>query len=325
MNSAKKILIVGCGNIGSRHLQAVAKLSNVAVIDIIEPNSHSQTVAKSRFEEIPIDKNLRINWYKSLDSFEEESDLVIIATSSKGRVKIIETLLALGHKRFLIEKMVCQSQEEYEHLINIMARYKAIGWVNTPRRYYQSYRNLRTIFNAKNSIYLSVTAGNEGLGSNAIHFIDLFSWFSGEYNIHLKGDFLNNQIFTTKRGAEYKEFAGTIIGSTDNNKSLLTISFLPFDTIPLVVTIIGNDNHFIIDETNNNFYSIKSRKELKINNITEYTSNLTTKIVTDIFEKKFCSLPTVQESSFAHYQLFNIFNEHLKKVTKNEIRICPIS
>ena len=53
---SKKIILVGCGNIGSRHLQAVVKLKNNISIEIVEPNIKSQRRAKSRLEEINYNK-----------------------------------------------------------------------------------------------------------------------------------------------------------------------------------------------------------------------------------------------------------------------------
>ena len=48
----KKILLVGCGNIGSRHLQALAKLPFEVNVEIIEPNKISQQLAIKRLNEI---------------------------------------------------------------------------------------------------------------------------------------------------------------------------------------------------------------------------------------------------------------------------------
>ena len=44
----KRIILVGCGNIGSRHLQAIAKLSYDIQVDIVEPNNDAVSLAKTR-------------------------------------------------------------------------------------------------------------------------------------------------------------------------------------------------------------------------------------------------------------------------------------
>ena len=40
----KSVLLVGCGEIGSRHLQALVKIDNI-IINIVEPNSESRKIA----------------------------------------------------------------------------------------------------------------------------------------------------------------------------------------------------------------------------------------------------------------------------------------
>ena len=57
MEKNKKIILVGCGNVGSRHLQAIVKLRYPISIEIIEPNLKAQTIAKSRLNEIKYNKS----------------------------------------------------------------------------------------------------------------------------------------------------------------------------------------------------------------------------------------------------------------------------
>ena len=47
-----RVLLVGCGNVGSRHLQALVKIPFPLKIDIIEPNPSSKKLGLSRLEEI---------------------------------------------------------------------------------------------------------------------------------------------------------------------------------------------------------------------------------------------------------------------------------
>ena len=110
--------MIGCGNIGSRHLQAVIKVKGVTSVEIVEPNIKSQKTAKLRLNKIEFNKlKQKIFWHKSLSTIKNQSDLVIVATNSKGRVDLIQKLLELGHRKFIVEKMVCQSVEEYKKLL----------------------------------------------------------------------------------------------------------------------------------------------------------------------------------------------------------------
>ena len=142
----KSILLVGCGNIGSRHLQALVQLQTQVEIHIVEKSSNSQKLAKLRLDEISYDKkNHFIFWYKSLNDVKKTGNLAIIATLSPGRTKIIISLLKKGYKKFLIEKVVCQSKKEYELLLKQMKLFNAKGWVNNNRRYFDSYQQIKII------------------------------------------------------------------------------------------------------------------------------------------------------------------------------------
>ncbi|MGH9878163.1 MAG: Gfo/Idh/MocA family oxidoreductase [Nitrososphaerales archaeon] len=323
----KRITLVGCGNIGSRHLQAIAKLSFPCSVQIIEPSETAQRIAKSRLAEVPHFTNkIDFHWNVSLRDLKSESDLTIVATSSVGRVEIINQLIELGHSRFLIEKMVCQSAKDYEFLTRRMQSFNAKGWVNIPRRYYASYQNIRQHVRGDSPLQMSVVAGNEGLGSNAIHFIDLFCWFCNEPRLELSGDLLEKQLFPNKRGENLLEFAGTIAGGSAGGSSL-NISFLSSsDRMPLIVSIGSKGAHIIVNETEGQLLSLTAEsRPLSEEFKTEFVSNTTTRIADEILNRDACSLPTVQDSYFAHAELFRIFNAHIKKLTNEERELCPIT
>ena len=320
-NLTKKILLVGCGNIGSRHLQALVKIPYETEIEIIEPNIDAQNLAKSRLNESPFEESLfRIKW-STIDN-PKTYDLVILATPSKNRFELIKTLVNAGNRRFLVEKMVCQSKQEYEFILSLINSTDSKAWVNASRRYYDSYQKIKNQFDHNSQIHIYVNTGNLGLGSNAIHFIDLFSWFIENEDFTLNGDFLNNEIQENKRGIEYKEFSGMIIGKSTKN-STITLNFSQNEGLPLYVSFFQNDKSFLIDETNEILFDHNSEKKTKF--LVEFQSTLTTKIVKDIFEHDKSLLPTLEESKIVHYELFRIFNSHIKKITDMEVEKCPIT
>lgn len=321
----RKFILVGCGNVGSRHLQALAKLPFEIHVDIVEPNDDAKKLGEFRLNEIQYDKTNHIfSWHRSINELTNKSDLAIIATTSVGRVDIITKLLDSGHTRFLIEKVVCQSTEEYDNLLSKMKLFNAKGWVNTNQRYFKTYQKIKDYFRESQIIHLSVTtSANRGLGTNAIHYIDLFSWLSGDHKIRLNGEFLFNALFPNKRGNHFMDFAGTIIGSINNGSSLV-LTFIPDTNLPLIINIIGKNKHLMIDETNEKIINLINGDhsfEYKY----EHPSNLTTRIVQDILEKDYCLLPTLADLYYPHKELFHIFNSHIKKIMNEEKRLCPIT
>jgi hypothetical protein len=321
----KRIAIVGCGGIGSRHLQAVAKLPVPCSVQIVEPSEAAQRLAKSRLAEIPNAKRGNdFKWSTSIQELKGDFDLSIVATSSAGRVEIINQLLELGHLRFLVEKMVCQSAREYRSLIKSLYSFGAKGWVNTPRRYYNSYQRIKQRFGSDVTIHMSVLAGNEGLGSNAIHFIDLFLWFCNEKKLRLNGALLDRQLFPNKRGSDLLEFAGTIKGASAEDS--LNISFLTQLDIPLLVTLTSGKTRMIINESAQEMLNLGPKdRAFRERFMNENVSDTTTKIANDILSRDDCLLATVKDSYFAHAELFRIFNTHIKKIRKEARELCPIT
>jgi len=322
----KKICLIGCGNIGSRHLQGLVKTSFPIDIKIIEPSSESQKLGKHRLSEIQYDKELHsISWMKNIDELNDKPDLTIIATLSVGRVDLICKLLEMGHSRFLIEKIVCQSDNEYERLLKKFKEFGAKGWVNANRRYFRSYKKLKKMFGNSEIIHISVTSSNvSALATSLIHFVDLFSFFTDDFDINLNGDFLLNQLFPNKRGEEFVEFAGTVIGSVKNG-STFSITSLPGTKLTYVINIIGKDKHIMIDETNERITNLLNPMDKEISFMYEHVSDLTNKITEDILSKDNCNLTTIEESQIHHKEIFRIFNQHIKKLTNKEQELCPIT
>ncbi len=318
-------MLIGCGNIGSRHLQSLIMLPFKIKIQIVEPNNNAQLLAKERLEELQCDlSHCDIIWYESITQIQNTSDLIIIATPSPGRSKLINQLLNLGHRRFLIEKIVCQSVSEYDVLLSTMKKFNAKGWVNTNRRYFNSYRKIKEFFK-NNKLNLTVTGANPRLGTTAIHYIDLFCWIAEDYDIKLNGAFLLNELFSNKRGIHLKEFAGTILGSLNNN-STLNITFHTNSTVPSVLTLVDSDNNnIIIDETNEkitcSMNQLRDHLEFKF----QHTSDLTKIIVQDILNQDGCMLPTLDDLYRPHCELFKIFNNHIKNMTGEDVILCPIT
>lgn len=270
---------------------------------------------------------IQLQWNNSINDIKRASDLVIVATSATGRVDVISKMLDAGHSRFVMEKMVCQSAKEYESLLAKLKSSGARAWVNTPRRYFDSYRKIQAQLVDRGIIHLSIVAGNEGLGSNAFHFVDLFSWLCDDKKIRLSGDLLHGSLFPNKRGSDLVEFAGSIAGESPRTGSLLNISFLPTDAkIHLIVSIIAKDIHFIIDESDQTLFHLGAKSPAETQAFrTNHVSETTTQVVNDILSHDASTLPTAEESYFPHVELFRIFNSHITKLTGAQKELCPIT
>jgi hypothetical protein len=326
---AKKVIIIGCGQLGSRHLQSIAKIDEPLEIKVVEPNNDNQRIGAERLSEVlPQNNKINIEWLETLEKLNGGSDLTIVATTSRGRAEIITKLVDRGHKRFLIEKMVCQSKGEYESILEAFENQQAKGWVDCTRRYFPFYERIIPLMENEKNLIFNVTGGNHGLGSNAIHLLDLFWWIGGmSKNLKLNGDYLTPTLLPNRRGSDLIELAGTIIASTPEG-SFASISFHHENDASILINMTSDNYRIFVNETND-----KALIASKENNWqweehafeTVYSSNLTSKIALSIFETDSCNLPSLQESFLLHDELFRIFNHHIKRITGRDEGFCPIT
>ena len=89
----KKILLIGAGQLGSRHLQALALLKQSCAIIVVDTNENSLKIAKLRFEEIKGSEKHKVSYQTEIKNSKFlHFNLCIIATNSKIRSLIIKEL-----------------------------------------------------------------------------------------------------------------------------------------------------------------------------------------------------------------------------------------
>lgn len=322
-----KALLVGCGNIGSRHLQALAGVSEISDIDVVEVSAAARAIGLRRLAETRPRPGLRVRWLESLAKVSCRSDLAIVATTARARISLMRELLAQGHQRIVLEKPACQSPGEYDALISMVHSAGAQCWVNTPRRYMAAYREIRNVVQGQVPISLTVTAGNAGLGCNAIHYLDLFCWLSGEYAIEMDAQ-LWPAIFPNKRGPDFVEFAGTLHAWTSRGDHV-TVTFLPINAAqpyPVLVQVASQELLVCFDEGEGHLLAPRAPDTFTLRQFqSEHVSETTRKIVRDVLHSDGCALPTIDETRVAHTLLFRIMLEHLARLGRVGLEVCPVT
>jgi hypothetical protein len=319
----KKILIVGCGNIGSRHLQSLLDSNNFPLdITVAEPNEITLNHAKSTFLTTS-DLYHNLTWVSDILNLTETYDFTIVATQATNRYKLVNQLLLQGNRRFLIEKMVCQSISEYQNLLECFKKYDAKGWVNTNYRYFLFYQKLVKYFSKNTPLKFVIVGPDKGLGSNAIHFLDLFLWFTNSDTIALNGDNLTEKLLSNKRSLGLVEFSGIITGKTHD--SSISINFSNSFEKSIIIEILNSQHHIRIDTDKSIITKIKGLDDFFEDFKFRHTSEITKKIVNDVIQTDTCNLSTLNDLYSIHSELFRIFNLHIKKLTNRESDICPIT
>ena len=140
------VLVVGAGQIGSRHLQGLVSVRlnlNIMVVDI---SNFSLDSAKLRWVEAGGNQSHhKIEWCKKIPGDIKNIDLAIVTTSSLGRATLVEQLaLSVNVNYWVFEKVLAQSRQELD-LIEYATSNAKNAWVNTPRRLMTWYQKLKIL------------------------------------------------------------------------------------------------------------------------------------------------------------------------------------
>jgi len=325
----KRIALIGTGQLGSRHLQGIAKLEEPFEIWLVDPDKEALSTAISRFEEIRSLNNYRgkILTAESSRQLHGNFNLAIFACNSFQRKQAIISFFENSNSsHLLLEKFLFPSLEDYDYINPLLNSKETKVWVNTPRRMYNSYRQLKEKITQTDNIQMTVFAGNLGLASNAIHYIDLFSFLTGLTDFEIKTDLLQKEIFESKRKG-YIEFYGTITVTGQGNQ--LSITSIKSSSAPIGITIQSPDLKMLIQETQNPFMTLITDADNWQPSTSLFTmpfqSSLTNILVKDLFLNDKCNLPSYNESAKIHIALLKSFLAFYTRICDKTQIICPIT
>ena len=322
-----KIALIGAGQLGSRHLQRLAK-SNIKIeIEVVEPYKPSQEIAKSRFEEVGENFNISdVRFYKTIDELSQSLDVVIVATNADVRAKVVNELLTKKDvKNLILEKVLFQKEKEYIDIKELFEKKSTFCWVNHPRRLFPFYQKLKKELEGVEQIIYSAQGGNWGLGCNGLHFIDHLSFLAGTTKATIDNDYLHPSIYEAKR-RNFVEFNGWLKGSLENHLFSL---YSHKENTPVTITITSDKLCAFIDESNNYARIAKKSNSWQWEEINEkiiyFQSELTNKAVEEIIMNGKCYLPSYDEAMQLHIPFIQSLLSHMERVEGKVHTVCPIT
>lgn len=324
-----KIAIIGAGQLGSRHLQALSLIDREIIVDVVDPNPSSLETAKKRFQEVSKETKIREVHYQSrLDDISDTIDVAIVASNSNVRRKIIEDILTAKHVRSLIlEKFLFQREEDFSAVHSLLTKENVSAWVNCPRRMWTVYQNIKRELQDDKPIEFSVTGTSWALGSNAVHMIDLFSFLCNSRDYHISFPDLDKTTIQSKRSG-YLEFTGRLSGEFSNHVRF-SIGCYKGLGMNLVVNLLLEETEFIIKESEGRAFVGKGRGGWKWEEkhfTVPYQSQLTHLAVEQILDAGTCSLTPYEESQKLHLPLLRTFMDHMRHVKpEGKYTLCPIT
>lgn len=322
------LVLIGAGNIGSRHMQSLATLGGNWSFTVVEPNPSAMFVAQSRYNDVASYTSPKPTYLESLDGLPDQIDVCILATSATGRLDLIEELLARSKCRYMIiEKVVFQSVQDFFTAENIFRDHDVSAWVNCPRRQWPVFKDLKNALVDGELIKCSFTGEKFGMACNAIHFIDIFQFLTGCSEILVDGSHLSLLNEDTKRIGSI-EFLDTLNLATPRGD---TFDLTRLDTgrpVSLIMTLNSENLSWTFDQCN--FKVVMASSETKWKSAEQLVdvplqSYLTAPLVRDLMAHGKCELATLSESKMAHLPMLNAFLDRIEAITGERPDRCNIT
>lgn len=322
------IAIIGSGQIGSRHLQAISLIDRPVSVQVVDPDAESLKIAKERFIQCGISVNvLNLDFLESISDLSDDLDLVIVATGAKVRRPVVEALIAQKKVRYLIlEKFLFQKTEDLKYIKELLYNAGVKAWVNCPYRMVPFYKELKTKFEKITKFDYSVSGSLIGIGCNAIHYLDMLAYFSGQSDFKLFNDALDKDVIPSKRHG-FIEFTGTLHGVSIEGSHFALTSF-GHGEAPVVISIVTETLRCLIRENEAKCWMSEASTNWvwqEIDFVIPYQSQLTHLAIQNILDTESCDLTTYEESSRLHAQLLKTFSKHLHENSVLEDGACPIT
>jgi hypothetical protein len=243
-----KVLIVGVGELGSRHAQSLAQVPHLSEITLVDPSEKSILIATERIRSTGF--NGEINCTPTLDKHQGAIELAVVSTSSYERLGSLNQVLENSKpQHVLLEKLLTPSATNLSKFRHLFARQESKYWLNCPMSFFPHYQAIENELDLKvlgPRLSYTVQGGNYGLITNAIHYLEHFARLSSSSiaNLRFKD---GARVISSKRDG-YSEIIGHLLGETISG-DLFSVEF-DSDTHgeKLEIKIEQGERSFLVDE-----------------------------------------------------------------------------
>ncbi len=308
---SKNILLVGLGNLGSNYIRAIKSLSYRTNLYIHDKNF------KALDKNYDYPKNINLIKIRNIKNFNQNLDLAILATTAKRRLNLIRILKKNKIKFWILEKLLEQNVSSTNKVYECLKLDKC--WVNIPRRALPEYMRIKKNFKNHDKIDLKLSMNGDRIVTNAIHFIDLVSWFTNSKVSKVDTSKLKNEWVESKRKGFF-EVGGVLKVFLRNNSRIILKAGKKIKKSDMV---IGNKLlSWTISERN--LYAYRS-DGIKIKVKPPLVSELMKKIIKDIFKNKNCSLPVLEDVVENHNALISSLKKHWIENKYKNVKKLPVT
>ena len=322
------VLLIGAGQLGSRHLQSLARLDIPVSIKVIDPGREQLKMSRERFEQVPGHEKIhRIDYRESLHDVPSYIDLCIIATKADVRSSVTRQVIETANvKNIIFEKVLFQSLADYDEIEKLLADNNIRAWVNCPRRMYPIYQEIKSLFHRGERISYHLNGGEWGLACNSIHLIDHVAYFTGETDYEVDISHLDKELRESKRKG-FIEVSGTL-GMTFRNGSELILHSKKDSGAPDMISILGERYHAVVFESAGRAMISDSQNYTDLREIgfkVPYQSELTHLAAREVLLNGNSGLTEFSQSVRLHKPILKALMQYMEKVTGHYSDKCPIT
>lgn len=295
------ILLVGCGKIGSRHIQSIAGSKRSINLFCLDTSNESLINSQKIYDAVePKNKNSKLIITQEITEIRENIEIVIVASNSSERAEIIDAVLSnFKPKHLLLEKVLFNKISDYEKYDKIFKNTEMKVWVNQYMGY--EFEFLREHINLNERFTMTVY-GNWGLCCNSVHFIEIFHYLCRRTPLSMKQFDFTDIYEKSKRDGYYELFGEIVINSINSQKLILNcnpeepknIINIDIDTKSNKLCDVWVDEHHNCVTTNINGEVFNARY------YNRRQSERTLELIESLIKYDKCNLPTYDYSAYHH-------------------------
>jgi predicted dehydrogenase len=202
-----KVVIIGFGRMGQRHLQVVRGLG----LDLVGVCDQNMEGLADIADKAGVSAGIRYdNAQVMLKAIRPQC--VIVATTAPTHCEYTCAAAENGAKYILCEKPMAVSLEECDRMIRVCCQAGALLAVNHQMRFMEQYTEAKKVvqseaFGALASV--TVVAGNFGMAMNASHYFEMFRYITDERAEEVTAWFTET-LLANPRGPQFQDRAGSV-------------------------------------------------------------------------------------------------------------------
>jgi len=303
-----KVVIIGTGNIGRRHMQALNNIHEKVEIIGYDISSSCLDAAKT----FCVENSFKVKFdtadsiEKALGSIDKDS-IVIIATIAKGRVDILKKVIEKHPLAVIAEKPLCQSEKEYNEALEYSKKNNVPVYINFSRHTMSFYKKIaHEMKGMKEKTFSCIFP--DGMACIGIHILDLMTFILGAETFKMLSS-SSGGICDTKRPGCHDFYGDMSLEINGSHKVYLKAAQ---EKCIFSVRISSEEKEYTVYEFAKKLIICGADNNIEVQDIeVPYISQISDKVVSDLIDKKGkCDLPPIEDARLAHMILFRYMDDN---------------